>query len=172
MLTSVRVSFDNKVYFFRSPLAEIPVMASGLNYWQDGESKAQTKSNVKKMKKINYVLKAFALFKMFKSYNLTNNDIAKAGDLSGNLRDKTEEFKIILDMAKDTIGGKYQMNKLNLGIIVGTIVYVISPLDAIPDLAPVVGWLDDVTIIGFALSKLKAEVLKYQAWTSLQTAKS
>ncbi|TJZ60011.1 DUF1232 domain-containing protein [Sphingobacterium olei] len=116
------------------------------------------------LNKLKYIGKAVALFKVFKSYSLTNKDIADADNLSVNLTDRKEEFKVILAMAKDAINGRYKISKLNLGIIVATIVYVISPLDAIPDIVPILGWVDDVAIVGFALSRLKSEVVKYQKW--------
>lgn len=118
------------------------------------------------LNKLKYFGKALALFKIFKSYSLTNKDIAEADNLSVHLRDRKEEFKIILAMAKDAINGRYKIGKINLGIIVATIVYVISPIDAISDIVPVVGWVDDVAIVGFALGRLKSEVIKYQKWAT------
>ena len=122
------------------------------------------------LNKVKYIGKALALLKVFKSYSLTNKEIADAHDLSSHLADRKEEFKIILAMAKDAINGRYKIGKLNLSVIVGTIIYVLSPLDAISDLIPVVGWVDDVAIIGFALSHLKSEVIKYQKWVSLSSS--
>ncbi|RZF62236.1 YkvA family protein [Sphingobacterium corticibacterium] len=118
------------------------------------------------LKKLKYLGKAFALFKVFKTYSLTNKDIADADNLAEHLSDRKAEFKLILAMAGDSIKGRYKIGKLNLGIIVATVVYVISPLDAIPDVIPVVGWVDDVAIISYALSKLKSEVIKYQKWVA------
>ncbi len=43
-----------------------------------------------------------------------------------------------------------------------TVVYVVSPIDAIPDVIPVVGWLDDVGIIGVALAYLGRVLQKYR----------
>ncbi len=118
------------------------------------------------LKKLKYLGKAFALFKVFKTYSLTNKDIADADNLAEHLSDRKAEFKLILAMAGDSIKGRYKIGKLNLGIIVATVVYVISPLDAIPDVIPVLGWVDDVAIISYALSKLKSEVFKYQKWVA------
>lgn len=116
------------------------------------------------LQKLKYLGKALALFKVFKTYSLTNKDIADADNLAEHLSDRKAEFKLILAMAGDSIKGRYKIGKLNLGIIVATVVYVISPLDAIPDVVPVLGWVDDVAIIGYALNRLKSEVIKYQKW--------
>ena len=43
-----------------------------------------------------------------------------------------------------------------------TVVYVVSPIDAIPDVMPVIGWLDDVGIIGVALSYLGRVLQTYR----------
>ncbi len=65
-------------------------------------------------------------------------------------------------MCKDTITGKYKMDKWNLSIIIGTILYVVSPIDAIPDFILVGGWIDDVAIVGYAIRKLSAELEQYK----------
>ncbi len=50
------------------------------------------------------------------------------------------------------------------GAIVGAILYVISPIDLIPDVLPAFGWLDDLIVITMALNALlddsKDEYLK------------
>jgi uncharacterized membrane protein YkvA (DUF1232 family) len=39
-------------------------------------------------------------------------------------------------------------------LVVGAIVYLLLPVDAVPDMAPVVGWLDDLMFLVGALSLL------------------
>jgi uncharacterized membrane protein YkvA (DUF1232 family) len=39
-------------------------------------------------------------------------------------------------------------------LIVAALLYLISPIDAVPDVIPVVGWLDDVAIASLVLSYL------------------
>lgn len=41
-------------------------------------------------------------------------------------------------------------------IIIAAIVYVLSPLDFIPDIAPIIGWLDDAGVIAFTYKRYKA----------------
>lgn len=115
-----------------------------------------------KMNKKRYLAKAIALFKAFKSSNLTTADFGKADGMAGNLGRQADDFRLLIRMAKDTFAGRYKMNKWNMSVIVGTIVYVISPLDAVPDMIPVLGWLDDASIVAYALSKLKDEIGRYK----------
>ena len=42
----------------------------------------------------------------------------------------------------------------NKGALIAAIVYVMSPLDLIPDALPVAGWIDDLIVIIVALNKL------------------
>ena len=41
----------------------------------------------------------------------------------------------------------------NKGILLAAIVYVVSPIDLIPDVIPVAGWIDDLIVIAMALNK-------------------
>ena len=116
------------------------------------------------MKK-QFLGKALALFERFKTHKITSADLEEAEQKAKNLDVRKEDFQLLIAMCKDTFSGKYKMNKWNLSVIVATIIYVISPLDAIPDVIPVLGWIDDVTIIGYAISKLSKEILKYKLFS-------
>ena len=47
------------------------------------------------------------------------------------------------------------MNYIKILIIILFILYVINPLDLIPDFAPIAGWLDDAFLIGVLIYYLK-----------------
>lgn len=116
------------------------------------------------MKK-QFLGKALALFERFKTRKITSADLEEAERKAKKLDVRKEDFQLLITMCKDTFSGKYKMNKWNLSVIVATIIYVISPFDAIPDVIPVLGWVDDVTIIGYAISKLSEEILKYKLFS-------
>ncbi|MGO1596489.1 MAG: YkvA family protein [Sphingobacterium sp.] len=118
------------------------------------------------MKK-KYLAKALILFNIFRNRRLTNQDIEAAEQKAPSLGDRSEELQILIGMIKDTFAGRYKMSRWNLSIIVGTILYVVSPIDAIPDMIPVLGWLDDASIVGFAISKLADELDRYRAQVQL-----
>lgn len=46
------------------------------------------------------------------------------------------------------------------------LIYVISPIDIIPDFVPVVGALDDLAILALAIPMLMKEVDKFLLWES------
>ena len=57
-------------------------------------------------------------------------------------------------------GGKALQNpQLNAILAVLAVVYAISPVDAVPDIIPIVGWLDDGLVLWFGLS---------QAWKAMR----
>jgi uncharacterized membrane protein YkvA (DUF1232 family) len=47
-----------------------------------------------------------------------------------------------------------------LALVLG-VVYILSPVDAIPDVIPVVGWLDDIGVMGLLVSWLLRELDRY-----------
>lgn len=48
-------------------------------------------------------------------------------------------------------------------VVVGAIAYVLSPIDFVPDLVPLLGWLDDVGAVGAALAFLARDVANHSA---------
>ncbi len=78
---------------------------------------------------------------------------------------------LIFPLLKDWISGRY--TKIPWSVIaslVGAILYVLSPLDLCPDFIPILGYLDDATVFGVAVSFAKDYLEEYKAWKKGQTA--
>ncbi|MBD7913378.1 MULTISPECIES: YkvA family protein [Clostridium] len=48
--------------------------------------------------------------------------------------------------------------------IVSTFIYIISPIDLIPDYIPVVGYIDDIAILSWVLKSINSDVEEYKKW--------
>ncbi len=118
------------------------------------------------MKKVN-TERMFRLFKQLSSKNISGNDLDQADKKVSFLEDRTDDFKVLIAMCRDSLAGKYNIDKWSLSIIVGTILYVVSPIDAVPDFIPLIGWVDDVTIVGYAIKRLSEEIVKYRQFKKL-----
>jgi uncharacterized membrane protein YkvA (DUF1232 family) len=46
-------------------------------------------------------------------------------------------------------------------IVIGTLIYFITPIDAIPDFAPLLGYLDDIGVIAWTIKFLGSEIQGY-----------
>lgn len=49
------------------------------------------------------------------------------------------------------------------------LIYLINPLDLVPDMIPVLGMVDDSLIFGLFLALLSRDVKKYMAWKASKT---
>ncbi len=65
--------------------------------------------------------------------------------------------------------GLYPVKSINMILPLMGILYVISPIDLVPDfIIPVVGVLDDLAVLSFTIPKLIKEVDKFLLWKTEQ----
>lgn len=57
-----------------------------------------------------------------------------------------------------------QVSWTPLVVIVGALVYFVTPLDAIPDALGAIGFVDDVTVIHTAVQSVREELRQFRAW--------
>ncbi|MCW3160089.1 YkvA family protein [Chryseobacterium oryctis] len=75
----------------------------------------------------------------------------------------------IFRMVKMWRKGAYPMRSIDIILPLLGLLYVISPIDLIPEVAiPVVGVLDDLAILSLAIPKLIREVDKFLLWETEQ----
>ncbi len=62
-------------------------------------------------------------------------------------------------MVKAHFDGTFKIKSSTLLIALGAIAYTIIPFDF--DFVPVLGWLDDITILGYALTQINKEIDRF-----------
>ena len=83
-----------------------------------------------------------------------------------NLWEKVEKAGSKIRFAKDVKALYLYMRDRHISwyrksIVVGALIYFISPIDAIPDLAPLIGYLDDLGVVMAVLKFMGSEIIPY-----------
>lgn len=79
------------------------------------------------------------------------------------LKSVSEHLTLMTNYVKDVASGRYKgYNKTHLTLIVAAILYVVSPLDIIPDFLIVAGLVDDAAIIAWAFNEMSKELSKHK----------
>lgn len=71
---------------------------------------------------------------------------------------------VVIAMVKSWIKGEYEVQPKVLATIIAAFLYFIKVKDIIPDNIPVVGVVDDVAVLMFALKVVEPEINAYRAW--------
>lgn len=78
---------------------------------------------------------------------------------------KDINFKKVKDMiclVKSYINKTYtNITTENIEVIISALLYLVAPVDAIPDAAPQIGYSDDIAVIKFALKLVNGNLEKY-----------
>ncbi len=81
------------------------------------------------------------------------------------LGDVKQGLGVLIRMLRSWAGGKYKgISAASLVILAGTVLYFLNPFDVIPDFLPLIGYTDDISLIVFAISRLKGEFEKFEEW--------
>lgn len=75
------------------------------------------------------------------------------------------EVLLMIDLIHDAVFGKYKgWSKKNVVLALAALIYLISPIDLVPDFIIGLGFGDDLAIIAWAFAKLSLEFKRYVAW--------
>ncbi|MDU5083415.1 YkvA family protein [Tissierella carlieri] len=95
--------------------------------------------------------------------NLLNSTKKK---VEGNktLMEVWEDIKLFLDLLKDWMRGDYrEISKGSIIMIIISLLYLVNPLDLIPDFL-VAGFIDDLAVIAYVIKKISDELNVYKKW--------
>ena len=96
---------------------------------------------------------------------VAENAWEKAKNLKGPLAKVWEQFKVMLQMIRAWIGGQYkEVPTTSVIAIVAGLMYLLSPIDLIPDFIPILGYLDDVFILGVVFTQIAQDLEAFEQW--------
>ncbi len=80
-----------------------------------------------------------------------------------------EKLPALGRMFKAWRAGEYKPKKRNILFALFAVFYVISPLDF--DWVAIIGWVDDLAIVGFAFSRIMKELDRFLTWEQNRPSK-
>ena len=99
-------------------------------------------------------------------FQLVKDALAKSGGLSGNnIAAFREQLGIVTRLVRAYASGEYrQLPWKTLISIVAVLLYFVNPLDIIPDILPIVGFADDIALVGWLFSSISSDIEKFRQW--------
>lgn len=103
------------------------------------------------------------VFIMSKMMNENDNNENGGKSEKGLMKIFFGEIKLYFRMLSDVFTCKY--TKMPMGSLVaglGSLLYVISPVDLIPDFIPVLGILEDIVVLGLCMKFARYDIQEYK----------
>ena len=93
------------------------------------------------------------------------NEIEKKFKTNSSLSRFLEDLNLLFRLIKDYISGEYkEVPWWSIAAIVAALLYVLNPIDLIPDIIPFIGYIDDAMVIAACLKMVEADLLSYTKW--------
>ena len=109
------------------------------------------------------------------SPKMTEKDVQKVVDKSdaiekkfrsrGPLQRFIDDGKLLISAVRDYWTGKYRKWPWGtVAAVVFTLIYVLDPLDLVPDVLPIIGEVDDAAVVAACLFLVERDLLAYKKW--------
>ena len=92
-------------------------------------------------------------------------EIEKKFKGNGPLGRFINDLKLLFSIIKDYANGEYrEIPFWSIAAIVAALLYVLSPIDLIPDPIPIIGYVDDALVVAACLAMVEQDLHKYRDW--------
>lgn len=96
---------------------------------------------------------------------LIEDGFKKAHKKESELKEVWKDFQLLLRLIKSWWKKEYTAVPWKTIIYAVTaVLYFINPLDIVPDFIPIIGYVDDITLIAFVINALQKELIKFEDW--------
>lgn len=76
-----------------------------------------------------------------------------------------EKFKLLLEILKQYHKGDYKdIPWRSIAAITFTLLYIINPADMVPDVLPVIGYVDDISVFMGLFKLIEKDIDDYETW--------
>ena len=76
-----------------------------------------------------------------------------------------DELRLLLSVVRDYRSGVYRkIPYYSIAAIVAALLYVLNPLDLVPDFIPGLGYIDDALVISTCLAMIRRDLRVYREW--------
>ena len=97
--------------------------------------------------------------------------IAKIGKIVAKVNDAeplkkfVDDVRVMFEMLKDYYNGTYREVPFgSICAVTFALLYVLLPVDLIPDFIPIIGYLDDAAVVYICLNFVKQDLDQYRSW--------
>ena len=73
--------------------------------------------------------------------------------------------RALVRMARASVSGRYRrLPRRSLVAVVAGLIYFLDPLDAIPDVIPLIGFLDDAAVLAWVIARVRRDLDEFLVW--------
>ena len=103
---------------------------------------------------------------------IRSEEIKKRFRRSGPLGRFFEDGQLLVGLVKDYWSRSYRkIPSGTIGAVVVSLIYVLNPLDLIPDVLPLIGQVDDAAVVAACLLLIEQDLFSYRQWKETQAPK-
>jgi uncharacterized membrane protein YkvA (DUF1232 family) len=94
------------------------------------------------------------------------------GKRGGALNKVMMETRALIRLLRAYVTGEYRAVAWeSMVLVVGALIYLVSPIDVIPDFLPG-GLIDDAAVVAFVLGLVRVELIEFMEWEDLRAERS
>lgn len=110
-------------------------------------------------------------FKVVMVLNEVANKLASKDSGDNKFKQLFDIGATVIRLVRNYVSGEYrQIETSTIVSALGVLLYVLSPVDLVPDFIPVIGFLDDLALLSWFVDKFQDEIARFREWEKTHAA--